>query len=87
MAVPILELISSIIEKGKFVKSKQSDAKLKLHIQKLFSLYNSEKEQTNARMLYSAIIDLARLGKGSLAHEFAMKFEKEVGYDELGELN
>jgi hypothetical protein len=58
-----------------------------VHIQKLFALYNAEKEQTNARMLYSAIVDLARLGKGELAHGFAMKFEKEIGYDELGELN
>jgi hypothetical protein len=34
-------------------------------------------------MLYSAVADLARLGKGELAHKYAVKFEEEVGYEEI----
>ncbi|MCU0642615.1 MAG: hypothetical protein MUF61_03535 [archaeon] len=87
MEIPILELVTQIMEKGKFVKSKQSDDKLRTHMESLFKLHNKEKSQASARMIYSGVVDLARLGKGELAHKYALKFEEEVGYDELGELN
>ena len=85
--MPILELVTDIMEKGKFVKSKQSSAKLKAHIEHLFQLHKNERTQATARMVYSGVVDLARLGQGALANKYAMMFEKEIGYDELGELN
>jgi hypothetical protein len=87
MDIPILELITGIMEKGKFTKSKQTEAQLRKHVDNLFKQHKREKSQFSARMVYSGIVDLARLGKGEMAHKFAMKFEEEVGYDELGELN
>ncbi len=87
MEIPILELITEIMERGKFTKSKQTDAQLKKHVDNLFKLHLKEKSQASARMVYSAVVDLARLGRGELAHKFALRFEEEIGYDELGELN
>jgi hypothetical protein len=83
MELPILELITEIVEKGKFVKSKQSEAKLKAHIENLFKLHKKERSQSTARMVYSGVVDLARLGKGEMANKYALKFEEEVGYEEL----
>jgi hypothetical protein len=34
-------------------------------------------------MVYSGVVDLARLGKGEMANKYALKFEEEVGYEEL----
>lgn len=85
--MPILELVTDIMEKGKFVKSKQSPTKLKAHIEHLFRLHKEERTQATARMVYSGVVDLARLGQGALANKYALMFEEEIGYDELGELN
>lgn len=83
MDVPILELISSILDKGKFSKTKQSDAKLRVNIEKLFKIHKTERSELTARMVYSGIADLARFGKGELANEYAMKFEEEIGYEDF----
>jgi len=83
MEEPILEVVTRIMEKGKFSKSKTSVIKLKKHIEKLFMLNEKDKSQSSARMVYSGIIDLARIGKGELAHDFARRFEEEIGYEEL----
>ncbi len=83
MEIPLLELVSQIIDKGKFSKSKESEAKLKSHMENLFKLYKKDRNQSTSRMLYSAVADLARLGKGELAHKYAVKFEEEVGYEEI----
>ena len=87
MEIPILELVTSIMERGKFTKSKQTDVQLKKHMENLIKLHKKEKSQASARMVYSGVVDLARLGRGELAHKYALKFEEEIGYDELGELN
>ena len=83
MDIPILELISSILDKGKFSKTKQSDAKLQANMDKLFKLHQKERSQATARMVYSGIADLARFGKGEMANKYAMKFEEEIGYDNI----
>ena len=85
MVRPIIEIISEIMNKGKFEKSSLSDKQLRIHLNNLFSLYRKEKNQMMARLVYSAIIDLARLGKGTLANEYAIRFEEEIGYEHLEE--
>ena len=83
MVRPIMEVITGIMDKGKFEKSNLSDKQLRIHLNNLFSLYRKERTQMMARLVYSAIADLARLGKGSLAHEYALRFEEEIGYEEM----
>lgn len=83
MEAPLLELISDIMEKGKFSKSRENDVKLKSRVENLFKLHKKERTQQTARMVYSAIADLARIGKGEMAHRFALRFEEEIAYEEL----
>jgi len=85
MARKITDVISEIMKKGKFEKSSLSEKQLRIHLNNLFYLYRKEPNQMMARLVYSAIIDLARLGKGALANEYAMRFEEEIGYDNLEE--
>ncbi|MCX8158789.1 MAG: hypothetical protein N3D20_00640 [Candidatus Pacearchaeota archaeon] len=85
MVKQIIELISEIMEKGKFEKSSMTTKQLRIHLNNLFLLYKKEPTQMMARLVYSAIVDLARLGKGSLAHEYALRFEEEIGYDNIEE--
>jgi ribosomal protein L17 len=83
MSKSILELITDIIERGEFERCKTSAPKLKKHVENLFNMHKKERSQATARLIYSAIVDLARLGKGELAHEFAVRFEREIGSNML----
>ena len=52
-------------------------------MENLFKLHKRERTQASARMVYSGIVDLARLGKGEMARKNAMKFEEEIGNEEI----
>ena len=80
MVLPLIEVIGGILDKGQFDNCKESSKKLRDEIEKLVILYKQQRDQVSARQVYSAIVDLARIGKGNLAKEFALRFEKEIGY-------
>jgi len=77
---PILEIVAEIIEKGRYKKSKKTEAQLNKLISELFKLHRAEGSEESAKRLYHEIITLAELGRGALAKKFAMQFEREVGY-------
>ncbi|MEM4259268.1 MAG: hypothetical protein QXS38_00710 [Candidatus Pacearchaeota archaeon] len=79
----IIELVTEIMEKGKFKKTKKSDAILKTELDKLFKMHKKEASEDSARAIYEGIIKLAKFGKGEMANKFAMRFEQEVGYGDL----
>lgn len=85
MEIPIIELVTEIMEEGKFKKTKKSDAMLKVEINGLFKEHKKQGGEKTARAIYQNIADLAKFGRGELANKFAMRFEEEVGYEDLKE--
>ncbi len=83
MMKPLGELINEINERGKFEKCRQDEEAIHTGIDMLFKIFNARKSQISARIVYSGVADLARLGKYDLAMRHLNKFEREVGYDIL----
>lgn len=79
----IIELITDIMEEGKFKKSKSSDAVLKANLNALFREHKNEPTSDSAKAIYDAIAEIARFGRGEMANKFALKFEEEVGHDTI----
>jgi hypothetical protein len=79
----IIELITDIMEDGKFKKSKSSDAVLKANLNALFKQHKDEPSSESAKAIYDSIAEIARFGLGEAANKFALKFEKEVGYNDM----
>ena len=81
MVLPLFELIEKIIQKEEFEKTKENEKKLRNNMENLIILFKQQRDELSARSVYSAVVDLARMGKSPLAHEFARRFEKEIGYN------
>ena len=77
------ELIDEIVQQEKFDKCRVDEVSLDKQIDMIFEIFNIHKNQIAARVIYSGIVDLARLGKHDLALKYTSRFEKEVGYDIL----
>lgn len=80
---PILELVIEIMEEGKFSKSKKTDTFLGKEIENLFKIHKKQGTEQSAKKIYDKIAELAGFGRGELANKFAMKFEKEIGYEDF----
>lgn len=85
METPIIDLVTEIMEEGKFNKTKKSDAELTTGVERTFKLHRKEQSEESARVVYNKVAELAKLGRGELANKFALRFEEEIGYEDLKE--
>ncbi|MGR3317310.1 MAG: hypothetical protein ACUZ8O_02350 [Candidatus Anammoxibacter sp.] len=83
MPKPLRKLIEEIDNQKKFDECRVDEVSLDKQIDMIFGVFNVHKNQIAARVIYSGIADLARLGKRDLADKYVSRFEKEVGYDFL----